>query len=71
MFVSRHSSFRQSRISGIIDDKGNILGYEFRPLYFPLTFGVEDVMEVNYRMAVNRIIVSIRLNASVEKMLSS
>jgi hypothetical protein len=71
MFVSRHSSFRQSRISSIIDDKGTILGYEFRPLYFPLAFGVEDVMEVNYSMAVSKIIVSIRLNASVEKMLSS
>jgi hypothetical protein len=71
MFISRHSSFRQSRISGIIDDKGNILGYEFRPLYFPLTFGLEDVMEVNYSMEANKIVVSVRLNASVEKMQSS
>jgi hypothetical protein len=70
-FVSRHSSFRQAGISCIIDDKGNILGYEFRPLYFPLTFGVEDIIDANYRMKANKIIVSVRLNPSVEKKLSS
>jgi hypothetical protein len=71
MFVSGHSSFRQSRISGIIDDKGTILGYEIRPLYFPLTFGAEDVTEVTYSMEANKIIVYVRLNASVDKMLTS
>jgi hypothetical protein len=71
MFVNRHSSFLHSRISGIIDDKGNIFGYEFRPLYFPLTYGVEDVIDVNYRMDTNKIVVSISLKPSVEKMLSS
>ena len=70
-FVSRHSSFRQVGISCIIDDKDNILGYEFRPLYFPLTFGVEDVIDVDYKMKANKIIVSVRLNPSVEKKLSS
>jgi hypothetical protein len=71
MFVSRHSSFRQSRISGIIDNKGNILGYEIRPLYFPLTFGTEEVIEVNYSIEANKIIVYVRLNATVDKMLAS
>lgn len=71
MFISRNSAFQQSRISGIIDDRGNVLGYEIRPLYFPIVYGAEDVMEINYSMDANKIIVYVRLNPSVDKMSAS
>jgi len=70
-FVSWHNSFQQSEIRGIIDDKGNTLGYELRPLYLPITFGAEDVADVNYKMEADRIIVYVSLNPSIEKKLSS
>jgi hypothetical protein len=71
MFVRWHNSFQQSKIRGIIDDKGNTLGYEVRPLYLPLTFGAEDVVDVNYKMETDRIIVYVSLSPSVEKILLS
>lgn len=70
-FISRHSSFHQSRISGIVDERGNTLGYEFRPLYLPISIGTEDVLDVNYKMEANKVIVYINLKPSIEKKLSS
>jgi len=70
-FVSWHNSFHRSEIRGIIDDKGNTLGYEIRPLYLPITFGAEDVADVNYKMEADKIIVHVRLNPSIEKKLVS
>ena len=70
-FISRHNSFWQSKISGIVDERGNILGYELRPLFFPISFGAEDVIDVNYKMEANKVVASISLNPSIEKKQSS
>jgi hypothetical protein len=67
-FVSWHRSFHQSQVSRIVDDHGNTLGYELRPLYLLITFGVDDVLEVDYRMKADRVVVTIRLNPSLEPM---
>lgn len=32
----------------VSDDTGGILGYEMRPLYFPLEFGVPDILLISY-----------------------
>ncbi len=69
-FEDWHSSFQRSQLSRIIDDKGNTIGYEVRPLYLPITFGVADVLDVDYRIKDDKVIVKIRLIPSVEKMLS-
>lgn len=69
IFVSRHSSFQGIRFSKILDEKGIAIGYEVRPLYFPFTFGVSDVLDVDYRIKENKVVVTIRLINSVEKML--
>lgn len=67
-FVSFHNSFWRSQLSKIIDNKGNTIGYEIRPLYRPFTFGVSDVLEVNYWLKEgNRVKVTIRLIPSVER----
>jgi hypothetical protein len=57
-------------LSSILDDRGAVTGYEIRPLYFPLTYGVDDILMTDYRIRDDRLIIKIRLIPSVEKMLS-
>lgn len=68
-FVSRHSSFLRSELSAIIDENGDIAGYEVRPLYRPLSFGRVDVLDVLYKVKGVTIIVTIRVDPSVERRL--
>jgi hypothetical protein len=69
-FVSFHNSFLRSQISRIIDNNGKTIGYEVRPLYQPLTFGISDVLDVYYWVKEGgRVKVLIRLKQSVEKSL--
>jgi len=68
-FVSWHSSFQRTQLSRILDEKGNVIGYEVRPLYQPLAFGVSDVLNVDYRIKDSRVIVRIRLKPEIERML--
>ena len=69
-FVGWHHSFRSSRLSKITDEKGSLLGYEVRPLYYPLGFGFSDILEVDYFKSGNKIIARIKLMESVEKIIS-
>jgi hypothetical protein len=67
-FVSFHNSFWRSQISRIIDNKGNIIGYEVRPLYQPFTFGISDILDVYYWLKEGGgVKVLIRLKQSVER----
>ncbi|MBI5639406.1 MAG: hypothetical protein HZA17_03175 [Nitrospirae bacterium] len=68
-FVRCHSSFQRSQLRKILDEKGNTAGYEMRPLYLPLTYGTDDVLNIDYRLKDGKIVVFIRLDPSVEKML--
>jgi hypothetical protein len=68
-FVSWHSSFYRTQLSRILDGKGNVIGYEIRPLYQPLAFGASDVLDVDYRIKDNKVIVRIRLKPQIERML--
>ena len=66
-FVSWHDSFYRSQLSRILDDSGGVIGYEVRPLYQPLTFGVADVLDVDYWLRDGKVIVTIGLIPSVEE----
>lgn len=67
VFVSRgSSSFFQSRLSKIYDTEGRVIGYEVRPLYHPFKFGTSDVLDVNYSLRDDRVMVYIRLKHSVD-----
>ncbi|HBR21075.1 MAG TPA: hypothetical protein DD713_00665 [Nitrospiraceae bacterium] len=68
-FVGWHHSFRNVIISKITDEKGSLLGYEVRPLYYPLDFGFSDILDVNYFKSGNKIIARIKLIESVEKII--
>jgi hypothetical protein len=69
IFVSSHSSFRRAQLGKILDNNGNIIGFEVRPLYFPLTYGVSDVLDVDYWLKDSKVIVKIKLIPMVEMML--
>ncbi len=67
-FVSFHNSFWHSQLSKILDNNGNVIGYELRPLYLPVTYGVSDILDVNYFPKENgKVKVTIKLIPSVEK----
>ena len=67
-FISWHNSFHRSQLRGIIDENGKLMGYELRPLYFPLAFGTGDIMDIDYRMRADKIAVIIRLKPFVQPM---
>jgi hypothetical protein len=60
-FVSFHNAFWRSQLSRILDEKGNTIGYEVRPLYRPFVYGRDDLLEVYYRIKDGKVIVYIRL----------
>lgn len=47
-FISSHGSFKHSQIIKIMDNNGKVIGYEFRPLYSPTEFGLFNVLEIDY-----------------------
>jgi hypothetical protein len=67
-FVNFHPSFWRSQLSRILDKEGKVIGYEVRPLYRPFTFGISDVLDVNYWLKEKgRVKVTIKLIPSIEK----
>jgi hypothetical protein len=67
-FVTFHPSFWRSQLNRILDKAGKTIGYEVRPLYRPFTFGISDVLDVNYWLKEKgRVKVTIRLIPSIEK----
>lgn len=66
-FVSWHRSFYRTQVSRIVDGKGNTIGYEIRPLYDPLTFGMPDVLDIDYMLKGDKVRVIIKLKPSVER----
>jgi hypothetical protein len=68
-FVSTHSSFHHSQLACIRDEYERIVGFEMRPMYLPTTYGTSDVLFIDYDLEDNKIIIHIRINPDVERML--
>lgn len=66
-FVSFHNAYWHSQLSRILDEKGNTIGYELRPLYYPFVYGRDDLLEIYYRIKGNKVIVEIRLTPDIFK----
>jgi len=66
-FIRSHAEFNREQVRSIKDEKGEIIGYELRPLYLPLTFGTDDVLDIDYWLKDNRVLVFIKLKPSLEK----
>jgi hypothetical protein len=61
----------QAQVRGILDDSGGTIGYEMRPLYFPLEFGQADVLLVSYSLQNGVVTAYIKLDPDVERALES
>jgi len=65
-FVSCNSQVRDTQVSRILGPDGETLGYEVRPLYLPYRYGTDDILDLDYRLKDNKVVIMIRLRASVE-----
>ncbi|HXX58709.1 MAG TPA: hypothetical protein VEI96_11960 [Thermodesulfovibrionales bacterium] len=64
---SKNPDYKQARVSKILDPVGITIGYEIRPLYYPLAYGLSDVLFTSYFLEPGGIIrVYIRLDETVE-----
>lgn len=70
-FVSGHRSYGHSLLSRVLDEKGVVIGYELRPLYRPLMFGISDVLDVHYFLRGDTVRIYIYLKLQVERQLRS
>lgn len=66
-FISLHPSFAKAQLKSIRDNGGNIIGYEYRPLYIPLEHGTDDLMDIDYLLQGDRVLAHIRLKPFLEK----
>ncbi len=60
-FVSFHNAFWRSQLSRVLDGKGNIIGFELRPLYHPFVYGRDDLLEAYYKVKDGKVIAYIKL----------
>jgi hypothetical protein len=68
-FVKCNASFHRAELSSILAPDGTVLGYEVRPLYLPLTYGLEDVLDTNYFIKGDKVVATIRLVPAIAKKL--
>ncbi len=68
-FVACHTAFHKSQLSRLVDSRGETLGFEVRPLYYPFVLGFDDVLDTDYRVKDGKVVVKIRLLPSVIRML--
>lgn len=66
-FIRSHAEFQREQFRSIRDEKREIIGYELRPLYLPITFGTDDVLDVDYWLKEERVLVFVKLKPSLEK----
>jgi hypothetical protein len=65
--VKFHPNFQYYRISRILDPYGAVLGYEVRPYYSTLSYGMSDVLWVNYGFKDGSVVISVRLQPEMER----
>jgi len=71
-FVSHNPNFRRARLSRILDSENSTIAYEVRPLYFPIVYGVADVVDVDYLLERDGTVkVTVKLKSSLESHLGS
>ena len=60
-FVSCNPSFSRTQVKSILAPDGETIGYEVRPLYLPFTYGVDDVLYVDYWLKDGKVVITVRL----------
>ncbi|MDA8078821.1 MAG: hypothetical protein M0Z79_07775 [Nitrospiraceae bacterium] len=69
-FVNCGTAFRNIQLYKIIGPRGDILGYEVRPLYYPFVYGADDVLYTGYALRGDKVVITVSLAPWVENMLS-
>lgn len=67
VFVRSEVAYNTTQISEIIDQAGNLLGYEVRPLYQPFVYGTGDVLDISYILRPeNKVDIWVRMKDRIE-----
>jgi len=67
-FVRFHYAFWKAQLRAIADPSGIPIGYEVRPLYYPMDFGYPDVLDVDYILKKdNNVTVTISLKRELRR----
>jgi len=61
----------QTEVWRIPDGSGGTVGYEIRPLYFPLEFGSPDILLTSYSIKGDKVRAYIRLTPSAQKQIEA
>lgn len=67
--VNCNALFSSALVSRILAPSGETIGYEVRPLYLPYRYGVDDVLNVDYWLKENKVVITVSLRASMELLL--
>jgi hypothetical protein len=67
-FVSQNTDFQNSQVFSILDRNGVVIGYEVRPFYRPLRYGLSDIIDVQYWITDKTVNVKVRLKPWIERM---
>ena len=68
-FLNCNGSYSRTQLLRVIGPDNDIAGYELRPLYVPFTYGVDDVLETDYVIRGDKVVIYIRLIPAVERRL--
>jgi hypothetical protein len=67
-YVKWHRDYRSTQVRKILDEQGSVIGYEVRPIYDPLAYGISNVLLVQYFVQEGgKIKVMIRLHPTAEE----
>ena len=61
----------KSQLSRIKGPAGEVLGYELRPLYQRTVFGMDDVLEISYRVKGETVFIHMRLKDPIDRLFRS
>jgi hypothetical protein len=70
-FVSNNNLFQRSQLSKILDEYDRVVGYEIRPLYNQVASGVANILNIDYRLNANKVVISINLDPNIERLLNA
>jgi hypothetical protein len=69
-YVKWPRDYRSSQVCKILDGQGSVIGYEVRPLYDPLAYGISNVLVVQYWVQAGGVVkVTINLHPTAESYL--
>ncbi len=69
LFVKGHPYASGSIMKRILNEQGTVIGYEIRPLYHFIHYGLSDILDVSYRIRENKVSFFVDIKRSIQKKL--